>query len=187
MRFYDFIQENIKKELLNRDMVFDDRFPVILDTEENDVAYFPLYNLSGKFIGYQRYNPKGSRKSFGKDGKYYTYVSSEGKGNYIAVYGLHTLDKRNYFFVVEGIFDAVKLIRINEPVIAVLGNDPKKLRPWFKAMGKTTISIVDNDKAGKLLGNNTDISYTTPDPYNDLGEMPLSKVEKFIKKIIRRK
>lgn len=54
MRLKNYIFENIRDDLIKRDMMIDDdRFPVILDTIEKNIAYFPLFNLSGKFVGYQ--------------------------------------------------------------------------------------------------------------------------------------
>lgn len=197
-RLHKYLKEqDILKYLEGRDIILDDpRFPVYTDTEE-DIAYFPLFNLSGKFVGYQRLNPKGLKwsghdaktkikVSGNKDKKYYTYVSKEDpekKVKSIALYGLHTIDKRNYFFVVEGIFDAVKLIRLNEPVVAVLANHPRHLRSFFFAMQKTTIAILDRDDGGNKLSRVTDKNVVVPEPYNDLGDMPLKEVEVFIRKI----
>jgi len=196
MRFHNYIKENITQELIGRDVKLNDpRFPLIVDTEENDVAYFPLFNLSGKFVGYQRYNPKGlkaptqkQRNTMStKDFKYYTYVTRENPEKnipHIAVYGLHTLDKRPYVFIVEGIFDAVKLIRLNQPVIAVLGNHPKQLKNFFFTLQKKIIGVLDDDNAGKKLKSLTNKSYTTPKPYKDLGDMPLKEIKLFLKDTI---
>jgi hypothetical protein len=196
MRLLSYINENIRDELIRRDVIIGDkRFPVIVDSEEKDTAYFPLFNLSGKFVGYQRYNPKGvkaptekQRKTLSKsnDFKYYTYITKENPEKnipHIAVYGLHTLDKRRYVFIVEGVFDAVKLIRLNQPTIAVLANDPKHLKNFFFILQKRVIAIMDRDDAGsKLKGLSTE-HYTTPEPYKDLGDMPLDKVKAFISTI----
>lgn len=38
-----------------------DSTDVVID-EESGIATFLLYNLSGKLVGYQRYNPKGDKK-----------------------------------------------------------------------------------------------------------------------------
>lgn len=181
----------IETHLENRDIVLNDiRFPVMVD-KEKDVAYFPLFNLSGKFIGYQRYNPKGykgtgSYKIDNELKKYYSYVTKENpdkKVSYIAVYGLHTLDERRYVFVVEGVFDAVKLIRIGEPVIAVLANDPKKLKNFFFVLQKKIIAILDSDKAGRKLKNISHKYYVVPEEGQDLGDMELNDVQFFINKI----
>lgn len=185
------LKSYIETHLEDRDVKLDDkRFPVMVD-KENDVAYFPLFNLSGKFIGYQRYNPKGYKGtgSFKMDNdlkKYHTYVTKENPDknvHYVAVYGLHTLDKRRYVFMVEGVFDAVKLIRLNEPVIAVLANDPKKLKNFFFALQKKVIAILDNDSAGNKLKKLADKHYNIPDEYKDLGDMKIEDVRSFINSI----
>lgn len=185
------LKSYIETHLEDRDIKLDDkRFPVMVD-KKNGVAYFPLFNLSGKFVGYQRYNPKGYKGtgSFKMDNelkKYYTYVTKENpdkKVHSIAVYGLHTLDKRRYVFVVEGVFDAVKLIRLNEPVIAVLANDPKKLKNFFFVLQKKVIAILDNDSAGNKLKKLADKHCNVPDEYKDLGDMKIEDVRNFINSI----
>jgi hypothetical protein len=195
MRLKQYINENIKQELIDRGLKLNDpRFPVIIDTKEHDVAYFPLFNLSGKFVGYQRYNPRGLKTQTQKqrnvmstnDFKYYSYVTKENpekKISQIAVYGLHTIDKRPYIFVVEGIFDAVKLIRLNQPVIAVMCNHPKQLKNFFFILPKKKIGILDNDAAGKKLKGLTDIHYNTPKSFKDLGDMTVGQVKDFLKTI----
>lgn len=186
MRLQDYLNEGIKEHLKERD--FSESFPVFIDTE-GDVAYFPLFNLSGKMVGYQRYNPKGIK---GKDSykvpteerKYYSYITKENPEKnipHIAVYGLHTLDKRPFVFIVEGVFDAAKLMNLNLPVIAVMANDPKPLKNFFFVLQKDTIAWIDNDEAGRKLKRIAKYSITTPKPYKDLGDMPLEEVEKVLK------
>ena len=154
---------------------------------------FILFNLSGKFVGYQRYNPEGLK---GKDSyklpndakKYFTYVTKEDPEKNISaigLYGLHTLDKRLHVFIVEGVFDAIKLIRVNQPVIAVLANDPKKIKNFFFILQKKIIVIADNDKAGKKLKNLSKTSYAVPESFKDLGDMPLDEVNKFVNNILK--
>jgi len=185
--------EYIEKHLKDREVVLDDsKYPVYID-KEKDVAYFPLFNLSGKFVGYQRYNPKGYKgtgadKIPNDDKKYFSYITKENpekKVVNIALYGLHTLDKRPYVFVVEGIFDAMKLIKMEQPVVAVMSNDPKQLKNFFFVLQKKVIVIYDNDAAGKKLKKLGKMSYTTPKPYKDLGEMPMNAVKIFINDVLR--
>ena len=67
--------------------------------EENRVATFPLYNLSGLMVGYQMYRPGASkeRKNDPREGRYFTR-KSEGT---LAVWGLttveHFIDKDRLF------------------------------------------------------------------------------------------
>jgi hypothetical protein len=74
--------------------------------EVEDVATFPLWNLSGKMIGYQSYRPSGIKKVFNhpKEGRYYTYR----KNLDIGVWGLESWKFSNTLFVTEGIFDACR-------------------------------------------------------------------------------
>ena len=193
MRFKKFIVENyIRQHLIDRGVDISDRrlFPIFIDSE-SDVAYFPLYNLSGQMVGYQRYNPKGKKDIVKADMsdidnfKYYTYIGVEGdKHNRkkIGVYGLHTLDDRPFVFMVEGIFDAVKLIKLGLPTIAVLGNDPKQLTSFLFILQKKIYAILDNDVnlAGNKLANLASRSFKVPSPFKDLGDMSLSEVRSFI-------
>ena len=160
---------------------------VILD-QETDSAVFLLFNLSGQLIGYQQYNPVGEKKgkagSDPKTAKYWTWVTREGKKRALAVWGLETLDDRPYVFLVEGIFDAVKLHNAELPALAVLSNDPKSLAAWLKALRKYVIVIADNDKAGNKLKKMGELALTTPEPYNDLGEMPQEEIENWLAEVV---
>ncbi|KPJ57651.1 MAG: hypothetical protein AMJ42_04520 [Deltaproteobacteria bacterium DG_8] len=161
-----------------------DTAPVIIT---KDAAYFTLYNLSGKIVGYQRYNPKG-RKARGiyrdapkEELKYVTTVTRENPERnipYLAVYGLHTLkDHLPYVFVVEGIFDAVKLEKLGYPVIATLTNDPVRLSNFLSMLPKVKIVWRDRDEPSKRLNKVADFSLCTPAPYKDLGDMLLEDVK----------
>ena len=168
---------------------------VIVDHEEN-TAYFVLYNLSGQIVGFQRYNPEGHKlrgkyykdiKEYGEvvEGKlrYKTSVTRENPDRnvpYIAVYGMHTLDDRPFVFVVEGVFDAVKLESLGMPVIALLANNPKRFRNFFYVLNKQVIVWRDADKASLQLKSIADFSVIAPPPYKDLGEAPLEVVRAWL-------
>ena len=157
---------------------------VITDIETN-VATFLLYNLSGQLIGYQQYNPnsKDKKTNHPRTARYFTYVSKYAKN--IGVFGVDTIDKRNYLFITEGIFDAIKLHNLGLPAVAVLSNHTKILRSWFKALNKTTIVICDNDDAGRKLASIGKIALTTPAPYKDLGEMPQDEIKDWLSKELK--
>lgn len=177
----DDIEQHLRKRGLDPDKI-----QVIMDKESN-IATFLLYNLSGQLVGYQKYNPNGDKKihNNGQLGKYFSYITKESdKSSKIAVWGVESISKDDpNLFVTEGIFDAVKLRNAGHPTVAVLTNNPKILRSWFMALNKRTIAILDNDVAGKKLGNLTDESYTVPKPFNDLGEMSQQEVNEFLIKI----
>jgi len=188
--FYEAEQlSDIKRHLKSRGIDFD-RTRVIVD-EENEYATFFLYNLSGKLVGYQRYNPKGVKtKSGGKNTpkslwRYASHVTDEGKGKAIAVYGLETYKFTDpAIWIVEGIFDAVKLHNENVPAIAVLSNgaSPSLVR-WLKTLPQTKIVIHDNDQAGNRLKKLGDVSFAIPSRHKDLGDMPQDEVAEFVNDI----
>jgi hypothetical protein len=172
-----------------------ENYNVLLD-KESGFAYFLLFNLSGQMVGYQRYNPKGEKNLKGdrdnKDAKYYNYITKESKGvSKLAVWGLDTLQPNsNILFMVEGIFDAVKIHGAGYPAIAVLTNDPQHLKPWLKAMANLkTVCIIDSDDeengfAGNKLAKAGDYSFVIDDSrYHDLGDMPQEIATKFIQKV----
>lgn len=171
-------REAIETHLLSRDLD-PSRTHVVLD-RENDVAVFLLYNLSGRLVGYQQYNPRGTKVgNEARDrekAKYWTYVTKHPDPT-IGVWGLESVFMhQSFLFVTEGTFDAVKLHNAGMPAIAALGNHPKALAPWFAAMHKTIIAVADNDEAGQKLRTLASVSISTPEPYKDLGEMPQVEV-----------
>ena len=180
----------IKEHLKWRDVP--ESAAVIVD-ETHNLAFFMLYNLSGKIVGLQRYNP-GGHKERGRhrdrpkeDLRYVTSVTRENPDRnipHLALYGLHTLDERRFVFVVEGIFDAVKLESVGVPVIAILTNAPKKFKNFFFTLGKTVIVWRDNDKASEKMREIADFSAITPPPHKDLGETPLEEVRAWTEYIL---
>lgn len=177
-------EEDIEQHLKSRGLD-PEKTKVITDLATN-TAVFLLYNLSGKLVGFQQYYPQGPKNmKAGMDprlAKYFTWVTREGNKKSLAVWGLETVDKRPFMFLTEGIFDAIKLQNEGLPAIAVLGNDPKMLRPWLKAMQKYVIAITDNDAAGRKLKKLADLSLSTPEPYKDLGEMPQDEISTWLAK-----
>ena len=152
---------------------------------DNQIATFPLYNLSGQMVGYQRYNPNGIKKR-GNDlrHKYYSYIAPEGDKSKLAVWGSENIDPKNpNLYATEGIFDAIKLMNAGLPVIATLTNDPKQLKSLFGALNKHIVVVTDNDVAGKKLAKYGDEHYTVPDGHNDLGDMTQEEVNKFVENI----
>ena len=187
----------IKEHLKERDVP---ESAAVIVAEKDNFAYFLLYNLSGKIVGLQRYNPDGYKdrskhyreiRNLGSLDesklKYLTKVTRENVEKNVpqlAVYGMHTVDERKFVFVVEGIFDAVKLESVGMPVIAVLTNAPKKFKNFFFVLQKTTIVWRDNDKASEEMKQIADVSVITPPPYKDLGEMPLEQVKAWTEYIL---
>jgi hypothetical protein len=176
-----FIRETVDDHLRSRGM--DSAKTYVVVDEASNVATFLLFNLTGQLVGYQQYRPDADKK-VGNDpslARYFTYVGSEGKGKKLAVWGLETVEwTDDYLFVVEGIFDAVKVHNAGHPCIAVLCNDPRPMKAWFKAMGKHVIAVLDRDAAGNKLRNIANANVVVPEPYKDLGDMPQEEATRFI-------
>lgn len=142
---------NLHQHLVGRHFIPELYNSIVLDNE-NELLTVYLHNLSGQIVGYQQYNPNSTDKRTNSKGeaRYYTY-RTEGQ---IAVWGLERLNpKMPDCFVVEGIFKASALHELGFNAIAVLCNNPKPLRGWFKALPYRLIAIGDNDDAGKKLIN----------------------------------
>lgn len=141
----------------------------------DEAATFLLFNLSGQIVGFQQYRPNAPKDAKGnrKELRYWSYVGQEGETKRIAVFGLETLEIKNGFcFIVEGIFDAVKVHNAGYPCIATLSNDPNHLTTLFKDLGRLFISISDNDKAGNRLKKFAKLNLDVPKKFKDIGDMP---------------
>lgn len=176
-----YLQDHLKRRHLEQE-----RYHVWID-DENEVATFALWNLSGQMVGYQQYRPYGSKsaKNCREDGKYYTYIS-EGQ---IGVFGVETLCyKPELLFVCEGVFDICRVHNLGFPGIATLTNDSQHLRSWLKATGRKVIVIPDDDEAGKKLLSigsyaiNLSAYFTgVKEGSRDLGRLTTQQVEYLLK------
>ena len=121
---------------------------VIVDDTHNIVT-FMLWNLSGQMVGYQSYSPLLNKAS-GNHGKYLTHITD----NKIGVWGLQVSQgsPSSVLYIVEGIFSACRLHNLGQNCIAVLANDPKKIKSFLFSLPHETIAICDGDKAGEKLG-----------------------------------
>lgn len=176
------INEHLKKRGINRE-----RQHVVID-KERQIATFLLYNLSGMLVGYQTYNPNGLNRTKERSLKrYFTYVGKEGLTSKIAVWGLDTItNDKCYMFVTEGVFDIAKIHNFGEQGVAVLSNCPKHVKPWICAMGKFVIAIKDSDKAGSKLDVISDVGFSVPTKYKDIGDMPQEEANEFLSSIIKK-
>lgn len=165
-------------------------YRVYLDAE-NDIVTFLLWNLSGQVVGYQHYRPFApkNQKNDPKAGRYYTRPGVEGDEEgprearkKLAFFGVEILDRPGPVYLVEGIFDAVRLHNKGLAALAVLMNDPKKLRPFFRALGRETIAICDNDKAGRKLAKCGNRSFVV-EGSKDLGDMTETQLTEFLDEI----
>lgn len=139
----------------------------VLDLE-NDVATFYLWNLSGKFCGYQQYRRFGEKKPNNnpKEGKYFTFR----KQPTLAVWGVESLHlSPNVVFVTEGVFDACRLTERGYSALAVLSNNTGwDLKNWLGMLSRKVVAVCDNDDAGRKLAKFGDVSVFCED--HDLGD-----------------
>jgi hypothetical protein len=152
--------------------------PVI--DEDNGLATFYLWNLSGQLVGYQQYCPTGekTKRNDPRDGKYFTFHSKEK----LAVWGVESLHlSPNVLFVAEGVFDAARITNLGFSAIAVLGNDNSSdLGNWLSSLGRTIVVVPDNDNAGIKLAKFGDY-FVYPDAH-DLGDAS----DKFVIDLLKR-
>jgi DNA primase len=138
-----------------------------------DTTYFLLWNISGQLTGYQQYKYLAPKK--GKNPKELKYFT-RGKG----VWGLQYLNtKLSTMYVVEGVFDAVRLHNLGLNCIAVLGNSPKPLKTWLNTLSYKTIAVCDGDRAGRALSKCADTSICLPEG-EDLGSLDKETIKKLL-------
>jgi hypothetical protein len=150
--------------------------------EEEDVAVFPLWTLSGNLVGYQNY-----RRSLGKtrrnleDGKYHTYRNRLTAG----IWGLESWSLSDTLFLTEGVFDAARLTERGCSAVALLANDTGlTTKHWLSLIrsGRRTVAVCDPGSAGAKLAKNAHRSVVV-DLGNDidLSDAPDEYVDELIK------
>ena len=145
---------------------------------DDETACFALWNLSGQWVGYQQYRPFAPKttRNDPREGRYFTWARDR-----LAVWGLETWDfRQDVLFLTEGVFDACKLHNLGLPAVAVLANDPKRLRPWLGSLARRTVAVCDADAAGAKLGRLCDRALTVQGG-KDLGDMTQLQVLDFVR------
>lgn len=181
-------RKKLEEHLLARGMN-PSEYRVCLD-EETQTATFLLFTLTGSLAGYQSYKPhsvkntsEGRKSGFKpQDLKYFTYVSrDETKTQFsAAVFGMEKFDWRKpKLYVVEGVFDAVKLHNLGLNAVAVLCNNPKHLRPFFKALSMRVVGVLDNDPGGMALAKVCDEHFLCPEG-RDPGDMTTDELKELL-------
>lgn len=162
----DYYIMNLKEHLLSRHVDLELHNPVL--DQEDMVATFYLYSLSGELVGYQQYRPLASKEKNNdpKEGRYFTY-KTKGK---VGVFGLESLHLTPHVvFVTEGVFDACRLTELRFSALAVLANNPdSSTRNFLMSLGRKVVVVADNDKAGKMLASAGHEAVFTED--KDLGD-----------------
>lgn len=149
--------------------------------ETEGVATFPLWNLSGKIIGYQQYRPNADKqkKNHPKMGRYFTYL----KDKVVGVWGLESWNFSKTLYVTEGVFDACRLTRYGYSAIATLSNDISpslEAWMWIVRQNRFVVAVCDNDVAGQRLAKFGHSAYFVQN--GDLGDASEAEVKKLLKK-----
>lgn len=142
--------------------------------EDDGVATFYLWNLSGQLKGYQHYRPNATKEKRNepKSGRYYTQRPSAKEA--VAIGGLETYDWTAPLFVVEGLFDAVRLWNLGWSCIWTCGLPDPQVQHWIRNQPKPAIAILDPgvDDAMKKCFTSCCALTIKPEDYNvftDLG------------------
>jgi hypothetical protein len=148
---------------------------------DNCLATFPLWNLSGQLVGYQQYRPQADKtaKNDPREGRYFTRL----KENKVGVWGLESFNLSPTLFICEGIFDAARISAIGHAAVATLSNDiANTTASWLRVIrySRRVIAICDSDPSGRRLSKHACTSHVVSG-YKDLGEAPESYVQEVIK------
>lgn len=169
----------VYQHLLDRHL--DTKLHRVWVAEELCCASFPLWNLSGQLLGYQRYRPYASKalNNDPRDGRYFTRLVNGDVG----IWGLESWNLSNTLFLVEGLFDAARLTSRGYSAIAVFSNEPSRsAREWLYAScsNRRVVAVCDNDEAGRKLARYGHMHHVMAEG-KDLGEASDSYVTDFLK------
>jgi hypothetical protein len=148
--------------------------------EENHVATFPLWNLSGQMVGYQQYRPNANKEknNHPSEGRYFTFR----KMPTLCLFGVESLHLTpNVVFLTEGVFDACRLTERGVSALAVLSCDVnKEVRGWLKSLNRLVVAVCDDDAAGRKLAKFGDVAVTMGS--HDLGDATDEEVTQLLKR-----
>jgi hypothetical protein len=175
----------LRKHLLLR--YFDlNKYPNVSLSE--DSATFPLFNLSGRMVGYQHYAPNNPKVHLDdpKLARYYTWVTKPcaSKTAELAVWGLETYDPYQPLFLTEGVFDACRLHWNGLNAVACLGCNPVHLRSWLSALPNHKVACVQGDKAGLMLADYGDSCVYLPEG-KDVGDLTEEEFGEYFARYVR--
>ncbi len=146
-----------------------------------DVIIFPLWNLSGQFVGYQQYRPFADKacKNDPRDGRYYTSLHGNKGEKPLAVWGLESFDyDPKIVVIVEGIFDACRLHNHGVPCVALLTSSHKHFRNWLTSLGRKVYKVEDDH--GSKLGPYQALDI--PEGRADIGDSSCKEILDMLKK-----
>jgi hypothetical protein len=148
--------------------------------EDEGVATFPLWNLSGQLVGYQQYRPSAGKQkdNHPKMSRYFTYR----KNKVVGVWGLESWNLSNTLFVTEGTFDACRLTARGCSAVAMLANDlDTSTKEWLYTVraSRFVVAVCDNDAAGRRLARYGHVAHVVEN--GDLGDATDEYVAKLVK------
>ena len=169
---------NVLQHLHSR--YFDTKLHTHWVDEDEGVATFPLWNLSGQLVGYQQYRPSAGKQkdNHPKMSRYFTYR----KNKVVGVWGLESWKLSNVLFVTEGTFDACRLTSLGYSAIATLSNDVDDSTSrwlWMVRKFRRIVAVCDNDAAGRRLAKYGHLSHVVES--GDLGDATDVYVSNLIK------
>lgn len=168
----------VRQHLLDRHVDFDLHRPMV--DEEDRVATFYLYNLTGQLTGYQQYRPDATKdvRNHPKLARYYTYR----KQPTVAVFGVESLHLTPHVvFLTEGVFDACRLTKYGYSALAALSNDPSlDLYNFVSCLNRKVVAVCDNDVAGRKLAKFGNVAVYTSD--KDLGD----STDEFVRSLLEK-
>jgi hypothetical protein len=147
----------------------------------NNIATFPLWNLSGQLMGYQQYRPGASKeaKNDPREGRYFTRL----KENKVGVWGLESFNLSPTLFICEGIFDAARISNLGYSALATLSYNPSSsTRSWLRIIrsSRRVVAVCDSDTSGGHLAKYGTTSHVVSG-YKDLGEASESYVLQMVR------
>lgn len=149
--------------------------------EDEGVATFPLWNLSGQMVGFQQYRPAANKKrdNHPRDSRYFSWR----KDKVVGVWGLESWKFSNTLFVTEGVFDAARLTSRGFSAVATLSNDvDSSLSRWLWTVRRyrPVVAVCDNDSAGRKLAKCGHVAHVMEDG-KDMGEASDEYVASFLR------
>lgn len=139
--------------------------------EEEGVATFPLFNLSGQLKGYQQYRPEQFKDQRNDPkGKYWTFIPEPG----VRLWGFESWSLTDTLFLVEGIFDAAKITYLGFSALAALSNDVDINTKNFLQLTRRyrkVVAICDSDNSGLKLAKHAHKYFQLQD-FKDVGDSP---------------
>jgi hypothetical protein len=170
---------NVLENLKSRH--FDMNVHTVWIDEDEGVATYPLWNLTGQMVGFQQYRPAATKKkdNHPRESRYFSWR----KDKVVGVWGLESWNFSDTLFITEGVFDAARLTARGYSAVATLSNDvDPSLAKWLWLVGKTrsVVAVCDNDAAGRKLAKAAN-RYHIMTEGKDLGDASDEYVTNFLR------